>query len=195
MNIDEWRQKKNIYKNMDDSDLFALGFATFYLNRTNRSGIIDGAGPIGGFSQDNEWKIDARFPRQRLISSIRKIAAFACQINISNLDAYDFISNKIKSEKNFLYLDPPYFVKGSKLYKNSYKECDHVLISQLMAKNRERPWIISYDNVDPIRTAYSDFVPFAYSLNYSAGIKSIGSEVMFFSDYLQPPSAADFLGI
>ena len=38
----------------------ALGFSAFFLNRTNRSGIIEGAGPIGGYTQTGKWKVDAQ---------------------------------------------------------------------------------------------------------------------------------------
>ena len=44
--LDEWHKQKEIYNN-PKSKIFDLGFATFFLNRTNYSGIIKG-GPIGG---------------------------------------------------------------------------------------------------------------------------------------------------
>lgn len=39
---------------------FDLGFATFFLNRVNVSGIIKG-GAIGGIKQEGKFKIDSRF--------------------------------------------------------------------------------------------------------------------------------------
>ena len=40
LTIEEWRKQKAIYSNKD-SGRFELGFATFFLNRTNRSGILN----------------------------------------------------------------------------------------------------------------------------------------------------------
>ena len=39
---EEWRKQKQIYSEGLASGRFALGFATFYLNRTNHSGILNG---------------------------------------------------------------------------------------------------------------------------------------------------------
>ncbi len=50
-----------------------LAFATFFLNRTNRSGILNG-GAIGGVKQEGAWKLDARYNKDALIERIRKIA-------------------------------------------------------------------------------------------------------------------------
>ena len=50
---------------------YELGFAAFYLNRTNRSGILN-AGVIGGKKQDGKWEMDARFNRDNLASRILK---------------------------------------------------------------------------------------------------------------------------
>lgn len=41
--INEWYRQREIYRHKD-ADLYDLGFATFFLNRTNRSGILDGGG-------------------------------------------------------------------------------------------------------------------------------------------------------
>ena len=67
---DEWQKQKAIYAKGATSDQFALGFATFFLNRTNHSGILN-AGMIGGRKQQGTWKIDARFNRLRTATSYR----------------------------------------------------------------------------------------------------------------------------
>src|ERR1700761_9221124 len=59
LDVDEWRKQKVIYRACDESDQLTLGFAFFYLNRTNRSGILN-AGPIGGGKQNGNYKTDAR---------------------------------------------------------------------------------------------------------------------------------------
>jgi DNA adenine methylase len=47
--MDEWHKQREIYRK-STNDYLPLGFATFFLNRTNRSGIIK-AGVIGGLEQ------------------------------------------------------------------------------------------------------------------------------------------------
>ena len=66
LDVDEWKRQRGIYKSQDASKQFDLGFATFYLNRCNRSGVLSGAAPIGGYEQTGKWKIDARFYRESL---------------------------------------------------------------------------------------------------------------------------------
>ena len=57
--MNEWRRQRAVYLRQEEADIADLGFATFFLNRTNRSGIING-GVIGGEKQTGEWGIDAR---------------------------------------------------------------------------------------------------------------------------------------
>lgn len=70
--IDEWKKQRNICFGNNKKYSFELGFATFYMNRTNRSGLIK-AGVIGGMGQSGLWKLDARFNREDLIFRIKKM--------------------------------------------------------------------------------------------------------------------------
>lgn len=90
LTIDEWHRQAEIYANPSGRDDFELGFATFYLNRTNRSGILD-ARPIGGFEQLGRWKIDARFNREALCARIQVIADLRHRIYVTEYDALDFL--------------------------------------------------------------------------------------------------------
>ena len=49
LTVAEWQHQKRIYRTPNSHSRLRLGFAAFYLNRCNRSGIICNAGPIGGF--------------------------------------------------------------------------------------------------------------------------------------------------
>lgn len=187
IDIDEWYIQRDIWREANIKKPLELGFATYYLNRTNRSGIIDGAGPIGGLSQVGIWKIDARLNKQKQISNIQMVAKYKSKIELSNLDALKFISENIKEPETFMYLDPPYYVKGQNLYKNFYIHKDHEAIASKLQKERNKKWVVSYDDVPEIRKIYSNFVPVSYGLNYSAGKKGIGKEVMYFSDTLEVP--------
>jgi DNA adenine methylase len=195
LTIDEWRKQRAIWDSKDLSDPLSLGFATFFLNRTNRSGIIEGAGPIGGYAQNGQWRIDARFDAEKQAESIRTLLPFRSRIEMSNLDALDFIDSCLNTPNSLTYLDPPYYVKGSKLYRNSYVHSDHVNIMQAMEKVRHANWVVSYDDVSQIREIYEGFDPITYNLNYSAGRKSVGSEVIYLSDSLAAPDTKGFLSI
>ena len=61
VSVDEWYRQKNIYTNQSNQYSVELAFATFFLNRTNRSGIL-AAGPIGGYEQNGNYLIDTNLP-------------------------------------------------------------------------------------------------------------------------------------
>ena len=77
--MDEWRRQKAVQSAQGPS-LMDLGFSTFFLNRTNRSGIING-GVIGGFEQKGDYPIDCRFNKANLLRKIERLAAHAEQIH------------------------------------------------------------------------------------------------------------------
>jgi DNA adenine methylase len=192
VDIEQWHRQQDIWEAADFDNKLTLGFSAFFLNRTNRSGIIEGAGPIGGYNQKGNWKLDVRLVKDKQIENLRALSRYARQIKVTNWDALDFINEKVGREGCFVYLDPPYFVKGHKLYKNFYRPEDHLLIAAELKRRRKAKWVVSYDDVPEIRAAYSSFAPITYLLNYSAGEKSFGSEVIFLSDALTPPPVPGF---
>jgi DNA adenine methylase len=188
LNMKEWHRQKAILNTPLEHTELELGFATFFLNRTNRSGIIQG-GVIGGKNQDGNWKLDARFNRGDLIQRIENIAMYRSRIRLYNLDAADLIKKVIPSLpfKTLVYLDPPYYVKGKGLYENHYTHDDHVKVSKIVATRLKRPWIVSYDHTPAIVNMYPGFQSIVYGLNYSAQNRYEGAEVMFFSNKLDVP--------
>lgn len=180
-----WRKQKEVQRQKDSCNLLELGFSTFFLNRTNRSGILN-AGCIGGYNQTGKWKINARYNKKDLIGRIRRIALYKDRIDLYNLDAINLIDQiKIRESRKYLfYLDPPYYNKGEQLYLNFYDAEDHKKIACKVHKMPNSNWIITYDNVTPIRKLYPDFKRKIFNLNYSAGHASKGQEVMIFSKSL-----------
>src|SRR5258706_9901788 len=81
LSVHSWDRQKKILSHPDDHDDLQLGFATFFLNRTNRSGILNG-GVIGGRDQSGPWKIDARYNAEELTYRIAEIAKFKNRIKI-----------------------------------------------------------------------------------------------------------------
>lgn len=183
--MEEWHKQKTILDNpMNYSDI-EHGFAAFFLNRTNRSGILKG-GVIGGKNQDGHYKLDARFNKENLSKRIEKIGDFSNRIKVYNLDALDLL-NKVDimlPQDSLIYLDPPYYVKGQGLYRNFYIHEDHVQIRKALDRVRTK-WIVSYDNCDEIKDIYAGYRQEDYELNYSAYYKMKGSEVMIYCDNLK----------
>jgi DNA adenine methylase len=186
--MDEWHKQKLIQSNPCDHSTLELGFSTFFLNRTNRSGIIL-AGVIGGKQQDGPWKLDARFTKTDLVKRVQKIAMFESRIRLSNLDASKFLAGLIPTlqAKSLIYLDPPYYVKGSGLYENHYEHCDHVSIAKFVQSKIKTPWMVSYDYAPEIMEMYSSARAITYRISYSAQDRYKGAEAMFFSKKLLVP--------
>ncbi len=176
--ICEWKKQKTIYANKSvKSDIFSVGFATFYLNRCNRAGILL-ANPIGGINQTGKDKIDARFKKEVLISKIKKIAQQKSRIHLFNLDATNFI-DVIKKEKSkiMVYFDPPYYKKGELLYLNFYRHDDHKKLSKKII-NSKFPWLLSYDDHPEIVDLYNKFPVYKRKLHYSVFNSSWAQELI-----------------
>ncbi len=189
ISIREWRRQRAVQDSSPSVSLLDLGFSTFFLNRTNRSGIIRSGGVIGGIKQAGEWKMDARFPRDGLITRIKTIAALRDRISLYNCDAAALLRRLLPRlpAKSLLYLDPPYYVTGNRrLYANAYDHADHAEIALTLEALR-RPWLVSYDDVPQIRTLYRPYRCRRYGLTYTAHNRHRGAEVMFFSDDLAIP--------
>lgn len=187
VDLETWVKMRKVQANKSQEDSLSLGFSTFFLNRTNRSGIIS-AGVIGGKNQDGNYKIDARYSKNELIRRIKLIAEHRSRIELHNLDAKTFlrdVSAKLP-EKTLIYLDPPYYVKGGDLYTHHYAHDDHAEIANCV-KTITQQWMVSYDNDPAIRAMYSDYKCLTYSLSYSAQARYRGTEVLFLGPGLKSP--------
>jgi DNA adenine methylase len=184
--VDEWRNQQEVQKNKETADLFELGFSTFYLNRTNRSGIISG-GLIGGVGQNGNYQMDCRFNKEALINRIRRIADQADRISLYNLDALELMTMiDYPVDNTMIYFDPPYYNKASSLYLNHYAPLDHLHVRDEI---RTIPylWVVSYDNTPEINALYADFDDKKFEFKHTAYKAREGKEVMFFSQHLQLP--------
>ena len=193
LTIDEWRRQRNICFEDYKKYSFELGFATFYMNRTNRSGIIKG-GVIGGQEQRGNWKLDARFNREDLSERIEKIAKRRSHIHLYNKDIGSFVKNYLPkySDNALIYFDPPYFDKGKQLYLNFFNYADHVRIEEMIRKNVNCDWIITYDDVPEIAHIYDGYSLKRYDLNYSVSKKRKASEIIIFKNKKMIPEIDEF---
>jgi DNA adenine methylase len=182
--VENWEKQKIIQKTKQQQGLLEVGFSTFFLNRTNRSGILN-AGFIGGRQQSGQWKIDARYNKKDLINRIERIAQYKNKIELFNSDAVQLVKclREILPQKSLFYFDPPYYMKGKDLYLNYYGDNDHKNIADEINKVSTQKWIVTYDNVPQIQGLYSTYRKKAFTLSYSASPSNKkGQELMIFSD-------------
>lgn len=188
--IEEWENHKYIYDNPEEFSEFELGFSTFFLNRSNRGGILPKAGPTGGMSQKGNYKINARFRKENLIPRIRKINELKDRIMFYNLDALNFLSEvatNLDINNTLIYLDPPYYEQGKNLYLNFYTHKDHSNLASFLENLEHFKWIVSYDKVAEIEQLYENYRKINFDINYSVQNARLGSEIMYFSNSVIVP--------
>ena len=183
VNVDTWYFYKNIQKEITNHSDLEIAKSTFFLNRTNMSGVIKG-GIIGGVRQKGKYKIDVRFNKNDLLKRIARINLFRDRIKVSNLDGVNFINNIVKRKADFfIYLDPPYVQKGAHLYMNFYVREDHKKLAKYVSKIPNK-WLVSYDNNEFIVQLYERFRKINYQLSQAASNR-IGDEILVFSNQLK----------
>lgn len=183
INMINWGIQKNIYENPDGHTTLEKGFATFFLNRTNRSGIMK-AGPIGGKKQNGNYLMDCRFNKENLIYIIERIYEYRDRVHIYSEDAKEFITHIDEELINaFIYLDPPYVDKGPVLYKNSFVNDDHKDLRDSIQTLRNK-WFITYDDHEYVEELYQDYYQSRFDLNYSVATNRTGTEISIYGPEL-----------
>lgn len=176
VNMETWNWAKAIHTKMNCVDGFELAKATFFLNRTNVSGIIMG-GPIGGPEQKGKYKIDARFNKRDLIERIKTISQYKKVIYLYNLDGIDFLKTiNRKHRKFFIYIDPPYVRKGRDLYMNFFDINQHTNLRDQI-KILKKNWLVSYDDCELVNSLYHDYRRYNYVLSQCTSNR-VGSELI-----------------
>ncbi|EFM11018.1 D12 class N6 adenine-specific DNA methyltransferase [Paenibacillus curdlanolyticus YK9] len=185
INMREWYKKKEIYLNKDELELLELGFATFFLNRTNNSGIITG-GPIGGHDQSGKYKLDCRFNKAALIKKVSDISKMRHAISVYNYDAVVLINNVIKEkmdiQNTFIFFDPPYYKQGKNLYTNFFTHEDHKNLANEIIGLHDYHWITTYDFEEEIAELYKSCPGKTYFLQYSARKSRKEKEYLFYNN-------------
>lgn len=191
LTVAEWRRQQAAYRDSSTGQRDRAR-AFLYLNRVNRSGILNG-GLIGGLDQRGEWLMDARFNRADIIDRITKIAQYRDGISVHNQDALDFLkaNNRIWPRSTLIYLDPPYYAKGQCLYRNAYEPRDHARIATYLRSLRKRCWVASYDADPEIISLYDGLEQQLFNLDYTARNRAKGKEVLIYGAGTRRPPAAD----
>lgn len=189
LDLPTWYRQRETYLD-DNAEPFARGFATFFLNRTNRSGIL-GARPIGGLEQTGTWKLDARFNKPDLITRIRRIASFRDCVRITQLDGRAFLTALDADPlTTFFYVDPPYLKQGEDLYLANMTYRDHVALASTLQRLGS-PWVLTYDRDERVPDELYQGLPCAtFNVSHTAAKQHIGNEYMI----VPPHVAVDSLG-
>lgn len=188
-NIDEWHRQREVYQAGECNDV-ELGFATFFLNRTNRSGILD-ARPIGGLKQTGAWGIDARFDKAKLTERVRRLAVYSSRVTICEEDGVEVIDRHLEDGRSFIYADPPYLIQGDDLYLDALTWDDHVRLAGLL-RDAESGWFLTYDADRRItEDLYRGLRCVEFSTAHTAAVQHIGKEYAVFARSLQIPSLGD----
>lgn len=181
--VDAWREQRAVYERRSSKfDDLELGFATFFLNRTNRSGILN-ARPIGGLRQTGVWKIDARFNRKTLALRIRTLGRYRNRVTVTEQDGVSLVGQYL-DKRHFVYADPPYLMRGSDLYLDTLTWVDHQRLAQVLSASRGR-WMVTYDHDPRVRELYPGFRHAEFAMAHTAAKPHIGREYAVFADAIE----------
>ena len=183
VDIPEWRRQREIHQRADASNPFELGFATFFMNRCNRSGISQ-ASPIGGYAQKGKWKVDARFNRRTLEQRVQRVAEMRDRIQLTNLDAIELMEG-LEPCGTFVYLDPPYCSNGERLYQHSYKQQDHRKLAEYVLTHPGLAWAMSYDKHPLTQELYAECQIEKIVLGYSLQKKRVEQEILIIPNHME----------
>jgi DNA adenine methylase len=193
--IDQWWACKKIVEEPATApDRFELGFATFFLNRTNRSGILQGAAPIGGYEQEGDWKLDARFYRETLLKRVEWLGKHKDRISVSRLDGLEFVQRMARragADQTLNFIDPPYVAAGSRLYLNAMRETDHRSLAEYLSSGALRHWIVTYDDCNYVRQLYRTAVVSTLKVRYTLQRRRSDTEVLITPRTLALPAPSN----
>jgi DNA adenine methylase len=187
VSMSTWTEQRAVVDSPVNRGVVDLGFAAFFLNRTNRSGILEG-GVVGGKQQAGSLKLDARYNQAELVERIKRIGTMASHITVYGIDALELLQDATPGfpERCLVYLDPPYYIKGSQLYRNHYKPADHAAIAGFVTR-ATFPAIVTYDDCSEIRNLYRRLDSATFSLHYSTHLaRAKTSEALFYKNLQLP---------
>lgn len=186
--IDQWYRWREVMECAEQASELELGFAAFFMNRCNRSGLLS-AGPIGGFDQTGNYKIDCRFNRESLVDRIKTIGSHREKVVVSANDACVFLNNLDPdlAENSLIFIDPPYVVQGKNLYKHSvFDEEKHRELATFIKPKNWR-WVITYDDNPLIHSLYAERTMGVIELSYLMQQAKIGRELLVASSHCRIP--------
>jgi DNA adenine methylase len=165
----------------DDVD---RAFRAVFFNRCCFSGFLDGS-MLGGKWQASPNKVFTRDNAKRLITEIMGAhRLLRGRSQITRMDAVEYVRRNPEQPK---YLDPPYFEKGDKLFRQRMTLADHLRLAE--ALRCASGWLLSYDDspmtVEMYRWAEVHSFAVKYSVNGTKKAWSRSTELL-----IAPPPRA-----
>lgn len=177
ISVDEWRHWREVYRGGDGTQV-ERGFATLFLNRCNRSGIIRNAGVIGGLAQQGPWKMDARFNKDAIRQRLEWLGQRRDQITVWDRDGIECLK-AADDQQALWFVDPPYVTKGRTLYLNTLDAEYHRKLAQHLQDAGRTDWVLTYDDCVLVRDLYGAWATVRrFPLLYSAAGRRVGNEVL-----------------
>jgi DNA adenine methylase len=192
--IDTWKKIEPFRKveKINNSNVLYIGFSGLFFNRTNFSGILN-ANPIGGIEQKSKYDISCRFNKTKIIKIIRELSKYKDMVDVYFGDAIKFTQSQVFNfvkQSCFIYFDPPYYEKGSQIYRYYYNKPDHIILSKFVRTLEHVDWIISYDDAPFICNLYGDnktkYCPLFLDYSCASKIRTRGKELLI-SNLPLPP--------
>lgn len=155
-------------------EVVRLGFKKLAIHQMSYSGLgTMSGGPLGGRAQQSAYKVDCRWSPEHITRGIQNCHDLfsTVEVRYGRCTCFDFITVvRHEGSPAVLYLDPPYYEKGSMLYQHTFTEWDHQrLATALLACPHE--WLLSYDDCQTTRNLYA----WASVQNISANYTIAGS--------------------
>jgi DNA adenine methylase len=139
------------------SEIVLHGFKKLAIHQISYSGLgTKSGGPLGGREQKSKYKIDCRWSPDYICKKIDKLHNQFSKLEIKHQSctSFDFEDLVNSTENSFIYLDPPYYIKGNELYQFGFTKEDHKKMADVL-KYTNHPWILSYDDCPEVRRLYS----------------------------------------
>jgi len=140
----------------DSADQIAnFGLKKLAIHQLSYSGLgTKAGGPLGGKHQRSKYKIDSRWSPNYMCAQIDLIhAKFAgLEVCCTSVDFMALIEDT--SRRAIVFLDPPYWEKGSSLYQHAFSDADHQRLADAL-RVTEHHWVLTYDDCPQIRALYN----------------------------------------
>jgi DNA adenine methylase len=178
----EWHRQHERHAQGGGDDV-ELGFATFFLNRTNRSGILSGR-PIGGYGQNSRWGIAARYNVNELVGRVERLGRYRSRVTVCEADGVEVISAWSARPDVFIYADPPYLTAGTRLYMNRMTWADHIRLAAQLRRTGQ--WLLTYDEDSRVtEKLYPGFRHASFKIAHRASHHHVGREYAVFAHDLE----------
>ena len=151
-----------------EDEIIDIGFKKIAIHQISYSGLgTKSGGPLGGKTQESNYKIDCRWSPNYIAKKINKLHKLFSEFKIREnmCTNYDFAQVIIDDSPSIIYLDPPYYVKGEELYQCGFNYNDHKRLSNCL-KNKFK-WVLSYDDCCDIINLYDWANIEKININYS----------------------------